>query len=75
MVPLKNADLAICILRAREATTNLENALDADAEEVTKMELFDLLLEAYGDAERLAKNAVKEDAVKDNLCADFLFYN
>jgi hypothetical protein len=66
--------LAICILRAREATTNLENASDADAEEATKMELFDLLLEAYGDAERFAKNAVKEDAVKDNLCADFLSY-
>ncbi len=64
--------MAICILRAREATTNLENASDADTEEATKMELFDLLLEAYGDAERFAKNAVKEDAVKDNLSADFL---
>ncbi|GET01708.1 signal recognition particle subunit SRP68-like [Rhizophagus clarus] len=62
VVPLKNADLAICILRAREATTNLENASDANAEEATKMELFDFLLEAYGDAEKFAKNAVKEDA-------------
>ncbi|PKC00576.1 hypothetical protein RhiirA5_505109, partial [Rhizophagus irregularis] len=62
VVPLKNADLAICILRAREATTNLENASDANAEEATKMELFDLLLEAYGDAEKFTKNAVKEDA-------------
>ncbi|CAG8464890.1 5137_t:CDS:10 [Funneliformis caledonium] len=62
VVPLKNADLAICILRAREATANLENASDTDTEEATKMELFDLLLEAYGDAERFAKNAVKEDA-------------
>jgi hypothetical protein len=35
------------------------------------MELFDFLLEAYGDAEKFAKNAVKEDAVKNNLCADF----
>lgn len=31
------------------------------------MELFDLLLEAYGDAEKFTKNAVKEDAVKYNL--------
>ncbi|CAG8689532.1 13146_t:CDS:2, partial [Acaulospora morrowiae] len=60
-VPLRNADLAVCILKAREATTDLENASDADAE-ATKMEMFDKLLEAYGDAERFAKNAVKEDA-------------
>ncbi|CAG8467691.1 16751_t:CDS:2, partial [Acaulospora colombiana] len=62
IVPLRNANLAICILKAREATTDLENASDADAEEATKMEMFDKLLEAYGDAERFAKNAVKEDA-------------
>lgn len=31
------------------------------------MELFDLLLEAYGDAEKFTKNAVKEDAVKSYL--------
>ncbi|CAG8481618.1 9823_t:CDS:2 [Racocetra fulgida] len=60
-VPLRNADLAICILKAQDATTNLENASDADVEEATKMEMFDSLLEAYGDAERFAKNAVKED--------------
>ncbi|CAG8439666.1 7635_t:CDS:10 [Scutellospora calospora] len=60
-VPLRNAELAICILKAKDATTNLENASDADVEEATKMEMFDSLLEAYGDAERFAKNAVKED--------------
>lgn len=64
-VPLRNEGLAICILKAREATTKLEEILNTDAEEATKMEMFDSLLEAYGDAERFAKNTVKEDAVRD----------
>ncbi|CAJ0859699.1 2332_t:CDS:10 [Entrophospora sp. SA101] len=61
-VSLKNTDLAISILKAQDATKNLENALDSEAEDSTKMELFDALLEAYGDAENFAKNVVKEDA-------------
>ena len=36
----------------------------ADNEESEKMDLFDKVLEAYGDAERVAKAAVKEDMVK-----------
>ncbi|CAG8514462.1 7591_t:CDS:10 [Ambispora gerdemannii] len=62
IVPLRNADLALCILRAQEATLKLEKSDSAGAEESAKMELFDKVLEAYGDAERVAKTAIKEDA-------------
>ncbi|CAG8715630.1 14644_t:CDS:2, partial [Ambispora leptoticha] len=61
IVPLKNPDLALHILRAQEATLKLEKSDNAG--ESTKMELFDKVLEAYGDAERVAKTAIKEDAV------------
>ncbi|CAG8486057.1 8117_t:CDS:10 [Diversispora eburnea] len=75
IIPLKNADLAICILKTREASTKLEEALNTNAEEATKMEMFDSLLEAYGDAERFAKNALKEDA-SEQISADLNYvYN
>jgi len=63
VVPLKNADMAVCILRAQEVTKDLENAPES-ADDTARIELFDKVLEAYGDAERVAKNAVKEDSVR-----------
>ncbi|RUS23340.1 hypothetical protein BC937DRAFT_86974 [Endogone sp. FLAS-F59071] len=57
-VSLKNADLAVAILRAQEVTNELEERT-SDTE--SQLELYDKVLEAYAEAEKVAKKAVKDD--------------
>lgn len=57
---MKNADLAVAILRAQEVTNELEEQT-SDTE--GQLELYDKVLEAYAEAEKVAKKAVKDDEV------------
>ncbi|KAG9291736.1 hypothetical protein G9A89_012021 [Geosiphon pyriformis] len=62
VIPLKNPEMAVYILRAQEAAADLDKIENATVDEFFKIDLFDKVLAAYGDAERVAKIAVKEDA-------------
>ncbi|KAF9559619.1 signal recognition particle subunit srp68 [Mortierella alpina] len=58
---LKNAKLATAILAAQETAAEI-NSLEASTSE-TRMEHFDKVLQAYTEAEKHVKKALKEDAI------------
>ncbi|RUS26316.1 hypothetical protein BC938DRAFT_470922 [Jimgerdemannia flammicorona] len=58
-VSLKNPDLAVAILKAQEVSTELEERAAETAE--GQLELYDKVLEAYAEAEKIAKKSVKDD--------------
>lgn len=69
-LPLKNAKLATAILAAQETAAEI-NSLEASTSEA-KMEYFDRVLQAYTEAEKHVKKALKEDAVsRDGTFAMF----
>ncbi|KAG0229753.1 signal recognition particle subunit srp68 [Actinomortierella wolfii] len=58
-IPLRNPKLASAIVSAQETAKELVNAETTDA----KMEAFDKILQAYAEADKLVKKALKEDAI------------
>lgn len=62
VLPLKNPKLATAILAAQETATELNNMQGATSE--AKLEQFDKVLQAYTEAEKHVKKALKEDAVR-----------
>ncbi|KAF9997663.1 signal recognition particle subunit srp68 [Entomortierella chlamydospora] len=60
-LPLRNAKLATAILAAQETAAELE-ALEKATTEV-KLEQFDKVLQAYAEADKYVKKALKEDAI------------
>ncbi|KAG0274442.1 signal recognition particle subunit srp68 [Linnemannia exigua] len=61
VLPLKNPKLATAILAAQETAGELNNLQGATSE--AKMEHFDKVLQAYAEAEKHVKKALKEDAI------------
>ncbi|KAG0017935.1 signal recognition particle subunit srp68 [Podila clonocystis] len=59
-LPLKNAKLATAILGAQETASQLASAQGSTE---SKQELFDKVLQAYSEADKQVKKALKEDAV------------
>lgn len=62
VLPLKNPKLATAILAAQETAAELDNNLKGATSEV-KLEHFDKVLQAYAEAEKHVKKALKEDAI------------
>ncbi|KAI9237373.1 MAG: hypothetical protein BYD32DRAFT_461617 [Podila humilis] len=58
-LPLKNAKLATAILAAQETASQLASAQGSTE---SKQELFDKVLQAYAEADKQVKKALKEDA-------------
>ncbi|KAK3816919.1 MAG: hypothetical protein JOS17DRAFT_838631 [Linnemannia elongata] len=61
VLPLKNPKLATAILAAQETAAELNNLQGATSE--AKLDQFDKVLQAYSEAEKHVKKALKEDAV------------
>lgn len=59
-LPLKNAKLATAILAAQETASQLASTHESTE---SKQELFDKVLQAYSEADKQVKKALKEDAV------------
>ncbi|KAG0083607.1 signal recognition particle subunit srp68 [Podila epicladia] len=59
-LPLKNAKLATAILAAQETASQLASTHGSTE---SKQELFDKVLQAYAEADKQVKKALKEDAV------------
>ncbi|KAG0332628.1 signal recognition particle subunit srp68 [Podila horticola] len=59
-LPLKNAKLATAILAAQETASQLASTHGSTE---SKQELFDKVLQAYSEADKQVKKALKEDAV------------
>ncbi|KAF9161771.1 signal recognition particle subunit srp68 [Actinomortierella ambigua] len=58
-IPLRNAKIASAIVSAQETAKEVATAETTDA----KMEAFDKILQAYAEADKLVKKALKEDAI------------
>ncbi|KAF9433553.1 signal recognition particle subunit srp68, partial [Entomortierella beljakovae] len=60
-LPIRNPKLATSILAAQDAATELDSLSSASTE--VKLEQFDKVLQAYAEAEKFVKKALKEDAI------------
>ncbi|KAI1298295.1 signal recognition particle subunit srp68 [Mortierella claussenii] len=87
-LPLRNSKLAKAILAAQETASEL-NHTEGESKEA-QLELFDKVLQAYAEAEKHVKKALKEDAIAAakvksskseqntaelNMIADFISYS
>lgn len=67
-LPIRNSKLATAILAAQDSAAELDSLNSASTE--VKLEQFDKVLQAYAEAEKYVKKALKEDAVSDQTLTD-----